>query len=125
MPLLPRLRIHLLSFQGRFHTFVTELLGKPYRPDMIAYIQFCMRNQGLVNASDSVNATYINGYGSATVFDYYDTLFQMLREAATIAAVNVFYEYWTIAKKRSEYYGTTMYAEMHGQTGQTSNSFHL
>lgn len=111
-----------VAFSGRFNTFVTALLGKSYKPDMIAYIQFCMRNQGLVNASDSVNATYINGYGSATVFDYYDTLFQVLREQP-IAAINAFYEYWTIAKKRSEYYGTTMYAEMHGQVGQTSNSF--
>jgi hypothetical protein len=110
------------EFAGRFQTFITELLNQPYEPDVMAYILFCMRNQSLVDANDLVRMAYIGGYGAATVFDYHDTLFQTLRELP-IASANTFYEYWNIAKRRSEYYKTSIYQEMHGKTGQTSDSF--
>lgn len=110
------------TFAGKFKTFIDSLLIKPYQPEIIAYIQFCMRNQKLVDASDAVSSTFINGYGSATVFDYHDALFQTLQELP-IASANAFYEFWNIAKRRSEYYGTSIYNEMHGAAGAASDSF--
>ncbi|MGN7884376.1 hypothetical protein [Dyadobacter sp. 22481] len=109
-------------FAAKFEEFITHLLNKPYQPDLMAYILFCMRNQLLVDSNDLVRMTYINGYGAATVFDYHDTLFQTLQELP-IASANAFYEFWNIAKARSEYYGTSIYNEMHGAAGPDSNSF--
>jgi hypothetical protein len=108
-----------VAYAGRFKTYVEWMLAKPWNPDVIAYISFASRNQGIVDSGDRVNHTYISGYGTATFFDYIDTTVDQLKtlETGRFAVVNGFYEYYNTAKAIKEVNGGLLYNIMHGPTG--------
>ena len=108
-----------VAFAGRFKTYVEWMLAKPWNPDVIGYISFASRNQGIVDSGDRVNHTYISGYGTATFFDYIDTTVDQLKtlETGRFAIINAFYEYYNTAKAIKEVNGGFLYNIMHGPTG--------
>lgn len=111
-----------VEFAARFEDFIDDLLVKDYTPEMFCYTVFTNRNSGIVDVNDKIGTHYVSGYGECSVFDYIDDLNQTLK-SKEIASVNIFNEFWTLAKLRATFYETTIYAGVLTGSGAGGDTF--
>ncbi|MEO6961591.1 MAG: hypothetical protein ABIY90_06470 [Puia sp.] len=110
------------QFADRFESYIRRLLGKPYSPDLFAYILFTAKAHGLVNEQDKTGTTFIKGYGEASVFDFIDCLNQRL-QTLPIASSNVFYQFWNVAKEEARRRHSSVYSQLFGDGGPKGKGF--